>query len=33
MEPLYRPKAAESVGIPTGESMSKAIWSMYLIER
>jgi methylmalonyl-CoA mutase cobalamin-binding domain/chain len=23
---FYRPKAAESVGIPTGESMSKAIW-------
>lgn len=24
---FYRPKAAESVGIPTGESMSKAIWA------
>ena len=24
---FYRPKAAESVGIPTGESMAKAIWA------
>lgn len=24
---FYRPKAAENVGIPTGESMSKAIWA------
>lgn len=24
---FYRPKAAESVGIPTGESMGKAIWA------
>lgn len=24
---FYRPKAAESVGIPTGKSMSKAIWA------
>ena len=26
---FYRPKAAESVGIPTGASMAKAIWASY----
>jgi 2-methyleneglutarate mutase len=26
---FYRPKAAESVGIPTGASMAKAIWATY----
>lgn len=26
---FYRPKAAESVGIPTGASMGKAIWASY----
>ena len=26
---FYRPKAAESVGIPTGESMGQAIWGTY----
>jgi methylmalonyl-CoA mutase cobalamin-binding domain/chain len=28
---FYRPKAAESVGIPTGSSMSKAIWANHNI--